>query len=137
MKGVRYFDSRPAPHGGEIVEYHVNSYGASYNSLLRQFHDFYSGYDTMVDFGEYPSVTHLGDNNIMILYSSNRIMELSDSNTLIRSELAIKSEQLYYKMGKLDQSTNQIKWTSDGAYDYGKNPDFAFDANQEYFIEVH
>ena len=35
MKGVRYFDSRPAPHKGQVVEYHVNSYGASYNSLLR------------------------------------------------------------------------------------------------------
>jgi hypothetical protein len=56
MKGVRYMDSRPATHKGQIEEYHVNSYGASYNSLLRQYHDFFKGYNTMVDFGERPSV---------------------------------------------------------------------------------
>lgn len=133
MKGVRYFDSRPAPYDGSITEYHVNSYGASYNSLLRQFHDFFTGYNTMVDFGEYPSVSSYkdvnGDDYLMMTYSSNRVMELSDSNTLIRSEFAIKSEQLYYKIGRLDDSTNQIEWFSSGPYDYGKNPDFAFDAN--------
>ena len=144
-KGVRYFDSRPTPYGGSITEYHVNSYGASYNSLLRQFHDFFTGYNSMVDFGEYPSVAQFTthdtrrnrENYVMITYSSNRIMELSDSNTLIRSEIAVKSEQLYYKIGHLHSSTNQIEWMSQGPYDYGTNPDFAFDANHEYFLEVH
>jgi len=73
----------------------------------------------MVDFGECPSVANLGKNAIMLLYSSNRVMELSDSNTLVRSEITIKSEQLYYKVGHLDQDTNQIEWIEGGAYDYG------------------
>lgn len=46
-------------------------------------------------------------------------MELSDSNTLIRSEMSIKSEQLYYKIGHIDDATNQIDWIEGGPYDYG------------------
>ena len=34
MSGVRYFDSRPALHKGQIVEYHGDSYGASYHTIL-------------------------------------------------------------------------------------------------------
>lgn len=79
----------------------------------------------------------MGDDKYLILYSSDRITEYSDDLTLIRSEHTIKSEQLYYKVGTWNSTNNQLSFVDQGAYDYGKNPDFAFDEKREYFLEVH
>jgi hypothetical protein len=74
-----------------VVEYHGDSYGASYDTILHQFSDFFNGYNTMVAFGKDPIVTSLGGNNFMILYGSERITEYSDDLKLIRRLTNVRS----------------------------------------------
>ena len=90
-KGVRYFDSRPAFYKGQIVEYHVDSFGASYNSLLKQFNDFFEGFNTLVDHGRNPVVKQLNEDTFMIVYDSDRIIELSDHLNMMKMFHSIKT----------------------------------------------
>lgn len=84
MKGVRYFDSRPAYYDRQIVEYHVDSYGASYNTIFKQCNDFFTGFNTLVDHGRNPVAKQLDEDTFMILYDSERITETSDNLNLIK-----------------------------------------------------
>jgi hypothetical protein len=63
----------------------------------------------MVDFGKDPVVISLGNQTFMLLYSSERIMEYSDDLNEIRRHSNIKSTQLYYKIGKIEDS-EEITW---------------------------
>ena len=44
---------------------------------------------------------------------------------------------MYYKIGKFDKVTNQIKITDGRAYDYGKTPSFALNPKSQVLLEVH
>ena len=57
----------------------------------------------MVDFGKDPIVTSLGNKSFMLLYSSERIVEMSDNLKQVRRLTNIKSQQLYFRVGTVDE----------------------------------
>ena len=67
------------------------------------------GYNSLVDFGKDPVATSLGDDTFMLLYSSERIVEYSDDLKQIRRLSNIKSNQLYFKIGTLNDDLT-IAW---------------------------
>ncbi|MDJ0902363.1 MAG: hypothetical protein QNJ55_26525 [Xenococcus sp. MO_188.B8] len=141
--GIRYFDSRPAKYEDQenkIFEYHggkrgddKRSYGASYNTLLRQFRNYFDGYNTLVSYGSSPNVLSLAENKFAILYHSKRIFNLSTDGN--KNE-TVFSTQLYYRVGEFEEATNQIKWREEQAYNYGQNPDAVVTQNGT-IVEVH
>jgi hypothetical protein len=81
----------------------VDSYGASYDTILHQIGDFFKGFNSLVDFGKDPTLTKLGDKTLLLMYSSERVTEMSDDLFVVRRLWNIKSEQLYFRVGTVDE----------------------------------
>ncbi len=143
MNGVRYFDSRPKVHidseKEQIVEYHGDSYGASYNTLLRSFSDFFKGYNTLSAYGESPNIIPLSDNEFVMLYHSERLYGINKKEKEKEKEEKEKnvfSTELFYRKATYDPNNKQLNWGDEQAYNYGITPD-AVITNSGKVIEVH
>lgn len=131
MMGIRYFDSRPSDYKNQLVEYHGGkdpSYGASYNTLLRSFSDFFKGYNTLSAYGESPNILPLTNNTFALLYHSTRLFSINNEKK--------SATELYYRIGEYDPLNRQLKWESEQAYNYGMTP-AVVTTNSGQVVEVH
>lgn len=141
MNGIRYFDSRPTvnkDNHNQLVEYHGShqaSFGASYNTILRQFKDYFDGYNTLVDFGSSPNVIPLADNRFAVIYHSERVTELSNDSTK-DSGKSVFSTRLFYVIGSFNDENQKIKWQKPQPYNFGISPD-ATVTPSGLIVEVH
>lgn len=145
MNGIRYFDSRPTVNKNnqnQLVEYHGSnqaSFGASYNTILRQFKDYFSGYNRLMDFGSSPTVLSLEaagtPDRFAVIYHSQRLTELSNDSTE-DSDKSVFSTRLFCITGTFENASRKVQWQAPRAYNFGMTPDAAI-TSDGLIVEVH
>ena len=77
--------------------------------MFKQTSDFFRGINSLVDHGSDPEVLPLNDFRFLMVYENERLTELSDSLVQTRKTVSIKTHQLYFKVGEVDEK-NSIRW---------------------------